>query len=107
MRKVQRETDVQESLDCVSAHRSELLIHAADVEGLCRGIDEELVARLAEWVSVPTTYAGGARHLEDMKLVDQLSRGAIDLTFGSALDIFGGQGVTLASLVAWNCGECT
>ena len=41
---MQRETDVQDSLDCVSAHCSELLIHAADVEGLCRGIDEELVA---------------------------------------------------------------
>ncbi|WFD38087.1 1-(5-phosphoribosyl)-5[(5-phosphoribosylamino)methylideneamino]imidazole-4-carboxamidisomerase [Malassezia japonica] len=90
------------SLDLVSAHCSELLIHAADVEGLCQGIDEELVQRLGEWVSIPTTYAGGARHLEDLQLVDRLSRGRVDLTFGSALDIFGGQGVTLAALCAWN-----
>ena len=40
---------------------SELLIHAADVEGLCRGIDQDLVERLGEWCSIPTTYAGGAR----------------------------------------------
>lgn len=60
----------QETLDLVSAHcrhvhafylHSELLIHAADVEGLCQGIDEQLVTRLGEWVSIPTTYAGGAR----------------------------------------------
>ncbi|KAL4399839.1 Enzyme that catalyzes the fourth step in the histidine pathway [Malassezia pachydermatis] len=92
----------KESLDLVSAHCSELLIHAADVEGLCRGIDQDLVQRLGEWTTIPTTYAGGARHLEDMKLVDTLSQGRVDLTFGSALDIFGGTGVTLAELVAWN-----
>lgn len=40
--------------------------------------------------------------LEDLQLVDRLSRGRVDLTFGSALDIFGGQGVTLAALCAWN-----
>lgn len=60
------------TLDEVSAHcryvdstsmRSELLIHAADVEGLCQGIDEALVERLAEWVTIPTTYAGGARRM--------------------------------------------
>lgn len=61
---------------------SEILIHAADVEGLCQGIDQELVkgqfaahcavqdrdadayciyAALGEWVTVPCTYAGGAK----------------------------------------------
>lgn len=40
--------------------------------------------------------------MEDLQLVNRLSRGKVDLTFGSALDIFGGQGVTLAELVAWN-----
>ncbi|WFD25748.1 1-(5-phosphoribosyl)-5[(5-phosphoribosylamino)methylideneamino]imidazole-4-carboxamidisomerase [Malassezia nana] len=68
---------------------SELLIHAADVEGLCRGVDQDLVQR-------------GARHMDDMRLVDTLSHGRVDLTFGSALDIFGGTGVTLAELVQWN-----
>lgn len=90
------------TLDMLSAHCSEFLIHAADVEGLCQGIDEELVQRLGEWVSIPTTYAGGARHIDDLALVDRSSQGKVDLTFGSALDIFGGTGITLQELVAWN-----
>ena len=32
-----------ESLDLLSEYCSEFLIHAADVEGLCKGIDEDLV----------------------------------------------------------------
>ena len=72
---------------------AEFLVHAADVEGKCEGIDEELVGLLGEWVSIPTTYAGGARRLEDIALVERLSDGKVDLTIGSALDVFGGSGV--------------
>ena len=61
------------------------------MEGQCRGIDEALVRLLGEWVSVPTTYAGGARRLEDIGRVEELSGGRVDLTIGSALDIFGGS----------------
>ena len=32
-----------ESLAMLAEHCSEFLIHAADVEGLCQGIDEQLV----------------------------------------------------------------
>ena len=70
---------------------AEFLVHAADVEGKCEGIDEELVGLLGEWVNIPTTYAGGARRLEDITRVEQLSGGKVDLTIGSALDIFGGS----------------
>ena len=80
----------------VEAHCAELLVHAADVEGRQGGIDEDLVTRLGQWVRVPTTYAGGARRLEDIALVEQLSQGRVDLTIGSALDIFGGTGVRYA-----------
>ncbi|KAI7862082.1 phosphoribosylformimino-5-aminoimidazole carboxamide ribotide isomerase [Spinellus fusiger] len=90
------------SLDLLSHYCSEFLIHAADVEGLCRGIDKALVKKLGEWVTLPTTYAGGGSTLEDLALVHSLSNGKVDLTFGSALDIFGGSGVTLADCVAWN-----
>lgn len=69
---------------------AEFLIHAADVEGKCEGIDQELVQRLGEWVTLPATYAGGAKRLEDIARVEQLSGGKVDLTIGSALDIFGG-----------------
>ncbi|SOV05869.1 probable bifunctional protein (related to glutathione S-transferase/ probable histidinol dehydrogenase) [Ustilago sp. UG-2017a] len=92
----------QTSLDLLSEYCGEFLIHAADVEGLCQGIDQELVKRLGEWVKLPTTYAGGARDRRDLELVDRLSKGKVDLTFGSALDIFGGKGVTLEELVRWN-----
>lgn len=81
---------------------AEFLVHAVDVEGLCRGIDGELVARLAEWSPIPVTYAGGARSLEDLAIVERLGRGRVDLTIGSALDLFGGQGVRYADAVAFN-----
>ncbi|KAG0737433.1 hypothetical protein G6F57_012747 [Rhizopus arrhizus] len=104
MNKWQTMTDMEtiESLDLLAQYCSEFLIHAADVEGLCNGIDQDLVACLGEWTTIPTTYAGGGRSLEDLKLVDQLSNGKVDLTFGSALDIFGGNGVTFEECVAWN-----
>jgi len=81
---------------------AEFLIHAVDVEGLCRGIDEELVRCLAEWAPIPTTYAGGASGLADLETVTRLSGGRVDLTIGSALDIFGGRGVRYADCVAFN-----
>ena len=72
---------------------AEFLVHAADVEGQCRGIDQELVVQLGGAVTRPTTYAGGAKALDDIALVQELSGGKVDLTIGSALDIFGGSGV--------------
>lgn len=98
-------TDTQvdaETLAKLSQHCAEFLIHAADVEGLQSGIDEELVKLLGEACPIPVTYAGGARSLDDLKLVDQLSNGKVDLTIGSALDIFGGSGVTLEQCIEWN-----
>ncbi len=54
---------------------------------------QELVARLGEWSPLPVTYAGGGKSLDDLRVVDELGRGRVHLTFGSALDIFGGHGV--------------
>jgi phosphoribosylformimino-5-aminoimidazole carboxamide ribotide isomerase len=69
---------------------NEFLIHAVDVEGKQSGIQQRLVSSLAEWVSIPTTYAGGARSLSDIKIFNDLTSGKLDITVGSALDIFGG-----------------
>ena len=69
---------------------NEFLVHAADAEGLQAGIDEELVKHLADICSVSVTYAGGGRSIQDLELVERLSGGKVDLTIGSALDIFGG-----------------
>ena len=93
---------IVECISLLEKHCSEFLVHAADVEGLCQGIDEELVERLGEWVSIPTTYAGGGKSLEELELVDRLSTGKIDLTIGSALDLFGGTGVKFIDCVKWN-----
>ncbi len=81
---------------------AEFLVHAVDVEGTRSGIDRDLVERLAAATSLPTTYAGGARSLEDLEEVTRIGRGRIDLTIGSALDLFGGDGVRYEDCVAFN-----
>lgn len=40
--------------------------------------------------------------LKDLDLVKTLSNGKVDLTFGSALDIFGGSLVRFEDVIAWN-----
>ena len=90
------------SLEKLAEHCAEFLVHAVDVEGLCRGIDRELVENLGAWSPIPATYAGGANSLGDLEEVTRLGRGKIDLTIGSALDIFGGTGVRYADAVAFN-----
>lgn len=91
-----------ESLDMLAQYASEFLIHAADVEGLCQGIDEELVRVMGEWSGLPMTYAGGAATFADVELVAAASGGTVDVTVGSALDLFGGTGVKYQDLVGWN-----
>ena len=91
--------DIMERL---AAHCAEFLVHAVDVEGLCKGIDGDLVKQLSEWSPLPVTYAGGAKSLEDLESVERLGQGRVDLTIGSALDIFGGHGVTYRDAVTFN-----
>jgi len=97
------ETPVSEAtLHELAEFCSEFLVHAADVEGKRAGIDEALVSLLGSASPIPVTYAGGGRSLEDLSRVQALSEGRVDLTFGSALDLFGGDGVRYADCVAWN-----
>jgi phosphoribosylformimino-5-aminoimidazole carboxamide ribotide isomerase len=93
------------TLDGLAASCDEFLIHAADVEGRCQGIDGALVEWLGAWGGIPVTYAGGASSFADLVLVDRLGQGRVDLTIGSALDLFGGDGVRYEDCVAWNRGE--
>ena len=90
------------TLETLAEWCSEYLVHAADVEGLCQGIDAELVELLGAWGSIPMTYAGGVAGMQDMVLVQEKSQGNVDVTVGSALDIFGGSGVTFEELLEWN-----
>jgi phosphoribosylformimino-5-aminoimidazole carboxamide ribotide isomerase len=91
-----------DTLNELANHCAEFLIHAADVEGLQGGIDKELVTLLGQHASIPVTYAGGARSITDLEEVSLLSNGKVDLTIGSALDIFGGTGITLKECIQWN-----
>jgi phosphoribosylformimino-5-aminoimidazole carboxamide ribotide isomerase len=92
----------RETLDTLAKYCDEFLVHAVDVEGLCQGVDAALVANLGDWSPITATYAGGARNLDDLKLVTRLGKGRVGLTIGSALDIFGGTGVKYEDAVAFN-----
>ena len=89
----------EETLEDLSKYCSEFLVHGVDVEGKRLGIQGRLVELLGQNSPIPVTYAGGARSLEDFEEVNRLGGGSVDLTIGSALDIFGGD-VPYASVVA-------
>jgi phosphoribosylformimino-5-aminoimidazole carboxamide ribotide isomerase len=91
-----------ETLKKFSGFCAEFLVHAVDVEGLCKGIDRELVEKLGQWTPIPATYAGGANSISDLETVIKSGQGKVDLTIGSALDIFGGSGVKYADVVEFN-----
>lgn len=79
------------SLAELSHSCSEFLIHGVDVEGMQQGMDEKLISLLAESVSIPCVYAGGVRSFEDLTRLNSAGSGRIDVTIGSALDLFGGR----------------
>lgn len=89
----QKFTDVKlnpETLDQLSKYCDEFLIHAVDVEGKSSGIEKELVKMLGSWEGIPITYAGGVGSFEDLELLKILGKNRLDVTIGSALDLFGG-----------------
>ena len=99
----QKFTDVevdQGSLQHLAGHCAEFLVHGVDVEGKQQGMEHDLIEKLGEWSPIPVTYAGGATSLDDLDLVKSLGRGRVDLTIGSALDIFGGS-VPYREVVEW------
>ncbi len=94
----------RKTLEELAGYCDEFLIHGVDVEGKRQGVQEDLVRLLGEWAPIPVTYAGGARSLEDLELVKRLGRGKVDLTIGSALDIFGGS-LPYRSVLAWQASQ--
>jgi phosphoribosylformimino-5-aminoimidazole carboxamide ribotide isomerase len=83
----------------LAAYCDEFLVHAADVEGLCRGIEADLVKLLGRLSPIPTTYAGGVSSIDDLELIERAGGGRLDFTIGSALDIFGGNLITYRDAV--------
>lgn len=89
--KITEVTVTEELLDRLSGYCSEFLIHAVDVEGRNQGVEEELAAMLGRYEGIPVTYAGGVHNFEDLKLLRQLGQNRLNVTIGSALDLFGGS----------------
>lgn len=89
------------TLEYLSQFCAEFLVHGVDVEGKGCGIEEPLVQCLGLWSPIPMTYAGGCRSLDDLVRVERLSGGRVDVTIGSALDIFGGN-LCYSDVVKWD-----
>ena len=78
-------------LDRLADYCDEFLIHAVDVEGKAQGIEQTLVNMLGDWGRMPLTYAGGVHDFEDLCLLKTLGKDRVNVTIGSALDLFGGN----------------
>lgn len=83
---------VTEKVLCeLSQYCDEFLVHAVDVEGKASGIETGLVEILARHDGCAITYAGGVGSVEDLMLLKKVARNRLDVTVGSALDLFGGS----------------
>ena len=91
----------EETLEKLSEKCDEFLVHGVDVEGKKMGLDLDLVELLGKYCSIPVTYAGGARSIEDLELVKSYGRNRVDVTIGSALDCFGGS-LKYADVIDWH-----
>ena len=80
-----------ELLDKLKEYADEFLVHAVDVEGKAGGIEEDIAALLGNWDGISATYAGGVSSFEDLRKLKELGRNKVDVTIGSALDLFGGE----------------
>jgi len=90
----QKDTDVklsEETLERLSLYCDEFLVHAVDVEGMANGNEEEVAAILGNWGKIPVTYAGGVRDFSDLEKLKKLGKNKVNVTIGSALDLFGGN----------------
>ena len=90
----QKFTDVKLTEDVLSEladYCDEFLVHAVDVEGKAGGIEEDIAALLGNWDRISVTYAGGVSSFEDLRKLKELGRNKVDVTIGSALDLFGGE----------------
>lgn len=89
--KFTKEMVCEETIIKLQDYADEFLIHAVDVEGKANGVEEDLVKMLSEYATIPITYAGGVGSYEDIEVIRQLGKGKLDITIGSALDLFGGH----------------
>lgn len=88
--KFTEEKVTEELLEKLSAYADEFLVHAVDVEGKAAGIEKELAVLLGKWRKIPITYAGGVGSMNDLWELKELGKDRLNVTVGSALDLFGG-----------------
>ncbi|CAI0540016.1 unnamed protein product [Linum tenue] len=91
-------------LEFLASFADEFLVHGVDVEGKKLGIDEELVQLLGEHSPIPVTYAGGVTVMEDLEKIKTAGKGRVDVTVGSALDIFGGN-LPYRDVIVWHAQQ--
>ncbi|XP_019051742.1 PREDICTED: 1-(5-phosphoribosyl)-5-[(5-phosphoribosylamino)methylideneamino] imidazole-4-carboxamide isomerase, chloroplastic isoform X2 [Nelumbo nucifera] len=91
----------EETLNFLATYADEFLVHGVDVEGKKLGIDVDLVALLGRSSPIPVTYAGGVATMADLETIKASGMGRVDVTVGSALDIFGGD-LAYKDVVAWH-----
>ena len=90
----QRFTDVKltaDTLDFFAEYCDEFLVHAVDVEGKAQGIEREIVRLLGAHSAIPATYAGGVHDYSDIDVIRQEGQNRVNVTIGSALDLYGGE----------------
>ena len=80
-----------QAFDELSEYCDEFLVHAVDVEGKSGGIEKPVAKILGDWGKIPITYAGGVHSFADLDRLKELGKGRVDVTIGSALDLFGGR----------------
>lgn len=78
-------------LQRLAGYCDEFLIHGVDVEGMANGIEEDLVTLLGGFTGRAVTYAGGVHDFHDLELIKSLGENRVNVTVGSALDLFGGS----------------
>ncbi|MBF0111956.1 MAG: phosphoribosylformimino-5-aminoimidazole carboxamide ribotide isomerase [Desulfamplus sp.] len=91
----------QKNLEQFAKYCDEFLVHGVDVEGKMAGIESYLVEILGRYSPIPVTYAGGVKSFSDLDLVKRIGCDRVDLTIGSALDIFGGT-IPYKEVVKWH-----
>ncbi|XVF55730.1 hypothetical protein PTKIN_Ptkin06aG0060300 [Pterospermum kingtungense] len=91
----------EEVLHFLANYADEFLVHGVDVEGKKLGIDKDLVALLGMHSPIPVTYAGGVTSMADLETIKEAGHGRVDVTVGSALDIFGGK-LAYSDVVSWH-----
>jgi len=90
----QKFTDVPVTLEIMEKlgeYCDEFLVHAVDVEGKAHGVETELAELLSGYNGRPVTYAGGVGSMKDIEDLRTYGGNRLDVTVGSALDLFGGS----------------